>query len=73
MTTLRDNLDGVVIDTDENGFHIWLSGELHEYHFMMPTTIALELMRAVKREIEPWAAEGGLVQQIARDEMEAGR
>lgn len=58
--TLGDTLDGVLVDVDEDGFHLILSGYHAEYHFLLPQDIALELMRAVRREIEPWAAEGGL-------------
>lgn len=54
----RDKIDGVLIEPDENGFHLILSGELAEYHLTLPGPIAEELLRATKREIEPWYLEG---------------
>jgi hypothetical protein len=55
--TMRDKIDGVLIDPDENGFHLILSGEEHEYNFTLDQHSARELMNAVKTEIEPWWAE----------------
>jgi hypothetical protein len=66
---MRDRLDGILIDVDENGFHLICSGEQAEYHFLMPAPIASELLRAVKREIEPWYLEG----QSARASMPGER
>lgn len=55
--TRRDKIDGVTIEADENGFHLVLSGEEAEYSFLLPGSIAEELMRAVRMEIEPWVRE----------------
>ena len=55
---VRDSLDGVLIEVDEDGFHLILSGGQAEYDLRLPGTIAEELLRAVKREIEPWYLEG---------------
>lgn len=59
MDTVKDTLDGVLIDVDEDGFHLILSGEKAEYNFRLTGEIALELMRATDREIKPWWLEGG--------------
>lgn len=56
----RDTVDGVLIYTEEDGFHLILSCEQEEYDFRLPFLPALDLMRAVKTEIEPWTREGGL-------------
>ena len=56
--TMRDKIDGVLIDPDENGFHLILSGEEREYNFTLDQTTTLELMNAVRTEIEPWFREG---------------
>lgn len=56
--TMRDKIDGVLIDPDENGMHLILSGEDRDYNLTLDQTAALELMRAVKTEIEPWFREG---------------
>jgi hypothetical protein len=69
----NDTLDGVLIEADEDGWHLILSGHEDEYDFHMPTSVALELRGAVRRELDPWVAEGGLAQQAARDDVEAGR
>lgn len=69
----RDRLDGVMIDTDEDGFHLILSGEQSEYDFVLPADVALELRNAVRVEIDPWVREGGLSMRIAREDVEAGR
>lgn len=61
--TMRDRIDEINIDPDENGFHLLLSGEEREYNFLLPGPIALELLRAVKREIEPWYYEGAIIAQ----------
>lgn len=54
---IRDKIDGVLIEPDENGFHLILSGEMAEYNFTLDGKAALELMNAVKTEITPWWAE----------------
>ena len=54
---IRDKIDGVLIDPDENGFHLILSGEQAEYNFTLDGKAALELMNAVKTEIVPWWGE----------------
>lgn len=51
---LTDTLDGVLIEAEEDGFHLIASGEEGEWRFRLPSSIALELMRAVDREIRPW-------------------
>lgn len=56
---IDDLLDGVLIEVDEDGFHLILSGEKKEWNFVLPGEVAEELMRAAKREIEPWMLEGG--------------
>lgn len=53
---VTDMIDGVLIDSDEDGFHLILSGTQAEYRFNVHA-IALELLRAAQREIGPWAAE----------------
>lgn len=55
---LDDLLDGVLIEVDEDGFHLILSGAKKEWNFVLPGEIAEELLRATKREIEPWLLEG---------------
>ena len=55
----KDTVDGVLVDTDEDGFHLILSGEKGEYDFRLPMHAAIDLMRAVQTEIVPWAREGG--------------
>lgn len=62
----KDVLDGVLIEQDEDGFHLILSGEMQEYIFRLPGTIAEELLRATKREIEPWVLEGQRVREERR-------
>lgn len=69
---ISDTLDGVLIDQDEDGFQLILSGERAEYSFRIHG-VAAELLRAVKREIEPWWLE---MQDAARglgvEELEPG-
>lgn len=60
---MRDRIDGILIDPDENGFHLILSGEELEYNFTLGLSAALELLRAVKSEIEPWYYEGAIIVQ----------
>lgn len=55
---ITDTIDGVLIDTDEDGFHLILSGAQAEYRLNIHA-VALELMRAVDREVRPWWQEGG--------------
>lgn len=62
--TRRDKIDGVTIEADENGFHLFLSGEECEYNLLLSGPIAEELMRAVRMEIEPWVRE----MELARSE-----
>lgn len=50
---ITDTIDGVLIDSDEDGFHLILSGAQAEYRFHIHG-VALELLRAVDREIRPW-------------------
>lgn len=66
MTT--DTIDGVLIDCDEDGFHLILSGEEAEYNFRL-SGVEEELLRAVKREIGPWVQE----MEQARAEYQEGR
>ena len=61
--TMRDKIDGVLIDPDENGFHLILSGEEREYNLTLDASAASELLAAVKTEIEPWWTEADLVRQ----------
>jgi len=56
MTT-RDRIDGVLIDPDENGFHLILSGEERDYNFTLDQQAATELHAAVATEITPWLLE----------------
>lgn len=56
-SVIQDTVDGVMIDSDEDGFHLILSGEKAEYRFYIHA-IAVELLRAVDREIRPWWLEG---------------
>lgn len=56
---ITDTIDGVIIDTDEHGFELILSGHAAEYRFRIHG-VALELMRAVDREIRPWWQEATL-------------
>ena len=60
---LTDRIDGVLIDTDEDGFALILSGEKAEYRLNVQA-VALELLRAVEAEIGPWAAEAASVRRI---------
>lgn len=53
---IHDRIDGVMIGTDEGGFHLILSGENAEYHFDIHS-VAEELARAVRLELEPWLRE----------------
>lgn len=54
---VSDTIDGVLIDCDEDGFHLILSGHEEEYDFRIQG-VASELLRAVQTEIGPWKAEG---------------
>lgn len=54
---LRDKIDGVLIDPDENGFHLILSGEDREYNFTLDQDAALALSTAVAVELSPWIRE----------------
>lgn len=54
---MRDKIDGVLIDPDENGFHLILSGEEREYNFTLDHTAALALSTAVAAELSPWIRE----------------
>lgn len=54
---MRDRIDGVLVDTDESGFELILSGEKGEYRFDVQG-VAEELLFAVKTVIEPWWLEG---------------
>lgn len=60
---VTDTIDGVLIEEDENGFHLILSGMRAEYRFNVHG-VALELLRAAEREIVPWRAE---MQESARE------
>ena len=53
----RDKIDGVLIDSDENGFHLILSGEEAEYNFMLVGESPLELLKAAQAEIGPYREE----------------
>lgn len=66
--TVGDTIEGVLIESDETGFKLILSGYHAEYHFDIHG-IADELWRTVKREIEPWYLEG----QRIRVEVERER
>jgi hypothetical protein len=55
--SLRDKIDGVLIDPDENGFHLILSGEDREYNFTLDASAAQQLVTAVAVEISPWIQE----------------
>ncbi len=55
--SLRDKIDGVLIDPDENGFHLILSGEDREYNFTLDASAAQQLVTAVAVEISPWIRE----------------
>lgn len=59
-----DTIDGVLIEPDEDGFHLILSGHDAEYHFNIHA-VAAELLRAVDREIRPWWLES----EAAREEV----
>ena len=52
--------DGVLIEGNEDGFHLILSGGRAEYNFRIHG-VAVELLKAVQREIGPWYAEGEAV------------
>jgi hypothetical protein len=54
-----DTLDGVLIEPEDQGFHVICSGHHSEYDFFVPDSIAEELLRAAKREIEPRVLEKG--------------
>lgn len=60
---MRDKIDGVLIDPDENGFHLILSGEEREYNFTLDASAVATLLHAVKTEIEPWWTEADLVRR----------
>lgn len=53
---ITDTIDGVLIESEEDGFHLILSGAQAEYRFHIHG-VALELLRAVDREIRPWQEE----------------
>jgi hypothetical protein len=55
--TMRDRIDGVLIDPDENGFHLLLSGEERDYNFLLDQKAAEELHAAVATEISHWLVE----------------
>lgn len=57
MPPVTDTLDGALIEPDEDGFHLVLSGHRAEYDFFLPGAIAEELLRATKREVQPWLEE----------------
>lgn len=72
---ITDTIDGILIDTDEAGFELILSGHAAEYHFRIHG-VAVELMRAVDREIRPWWQEGQdaaatYVPPITEEDLEA--
>jgi hypothetical protein len=70
---IEDRIDGVLIEQEEDGFWLILSGEQAEYRFSVQG-VARELLSAVKREIEPWWAEGlaALRTMPREDEAEDG-
>jgi hypothetical protein len=53
---ITDTIDGVLIEVDENGFQLTLSGMTAEYRFNVHA-VAHELLAAAQREIGPWWAE----------------
>lgn len=53
---IEDTIDGVIIDEDEDGFYLILSGVLAEYRFRIHG-VAHELLKQVDREIRPWWTE----------------
>ena len=61
--SLRDKIDGVLIDHDENGFHLILSGEEREYNFLLDEKMAQELQAAVAMEISHWPVEKGMMER----------
>lgn len=63
---MRDTIDGVLIDPDENGFHLLLSGQEREYNFTLDAQAAAALLTAVKTEIEPWWTEADLIRRLPR-------
>lgn len=65
---ISDTIDGVLIEGDEDGFHLILSGHEEEYNFRVQG-VAVELLRAVQSEIGSWWAEG----QAARRQFESAR
>jgi hypothetical protein len=54
---VTDTVDGVLIDQDDDGFYLVLSGGRAEYRFNVHA-VAEELLGAAEREIGPWRAEG---------------
>lgn len=54
---MRDRIDGVLIEVEENGFHLFLSGEDREYNFTLDHNAALALSTAVAAELSPWIRE----------------
>lgn len=65
--TQRDRIDGVLIEPEESGFHLILSGEERDYNFTLDQQTATELHAAVATEITPWLLERDQAKrQIAR-------
>ena len=58
---LHDDVDGILVDSDEDGFHLIVSGMEGEYNFRLGQDGAIELLKAVLRDIQPWYAEGQAV------------
>lgn len=65
--SIGDTIEGVLIDHDEDGFHLILSGLHAEYHFKLDEKMAAELQAAVALEISHWPL------QKMRAQMEADR
>jgi hypothetical protein len=53
---ITDTIDGVIVDEDEGGFYLVLSGQYAEYRFNIHG-VAHELLKQVRKEIAPWWAE----------------
>lgn len=54
---VTDTIDGISIDTDEDGFYVILSGEKAEYRFNIHG-VADQFLKQAWREIGPWWNEG---------------
>lgn len=54
--TINDKIDGVLIDADEDGFHLILSGGDAEYDFTI-SGVEEELLNVVRGTIVPWLQE----------------